>query len=215
MTTNRITATALIGGSLAGLVTMSLHPSGHDVVSNASSGASNTLNSAVHLLSIVAQPLVLAGSLGITLRLRRRRDLALGAFTFFAIGSVAVIIAAVASGFIAPATLRGMASADDAGRAAMLGDLRFTGIVNQAFARVYVTFAGVALMLWSLAIVLGREMSRALGIYGLVLGVVLVVSVTTGSLALNIHGFGAIVLGIGAWFVWAATGILNEPRVAN
>ncbi len=210
MSTNRTTAIALIAGSLAGLVTMILHPTGHDIVANASAGMSNTLNSAVHLLSIIAQPLVLSGALGITVRLTARRDLAFGAFVFFALGSFAVIIAGVASGFIAPATLQGMAPADDAQRAAMLGDLRYTGIVNQAFARIYVIFAGVALVLWSLAILQGREMSRALAAYGVLVGATLVVTVAIGALPLDIHGFGAVVLGIGAWFVWAAIGLLAE-----
>ena len=42
MSTNRNAAIALVTGSLAGLVTMALHPTGRDVVHNASAGMSNT-----------------------------------------------------------------------------------------------------------------------------------------------------------------------------
>ena len=210
MDTNRSAALALIGGSLAGLVTMILHPTGHDVITNASTGAANTLNSAVHLLSIVAQPLILAGALAVTARLRAGRDLAVTAYVFFALGGVCIIVAAVASGFIAPALLGGMATASEAQRAGMLADLRFAGIVNQAFAKVYVTFAGLAIMLWSLAIMKGREMSRVLAVYGLVAGPILVAGVTADILTLDIHGFGAVVLAVGLWMIWAGRSLLVE-----
>src|SRR5687768_3345602 len=80
MTTDRTAALALVAGSLAGLVTMVLHPTGRDVVHGASVGGANVLNAAVHGLAIGAQPLVLAGALAIVLRLRARRDLAVGAY---------------------------------------------------------------------------------------------------------------------------------------
>src|SRR5690606_20077434 len=35
-----------------------LHPTGHDVISNAASGMANTLTTAVHALALVAQPLM-------------------------------------------------------------------------------------------------------------------------------------------------------------
>ena len=203
MNTNRNAGYAIFAGSLAGLATMILHPTGHDVIRNASAGATNTLNSSAHLLAIFAQPLLLSGSLGLTMRIRDRRDLAFGAFIFFALASGAVIVAAIASGLIAPASVRGMDAADEARRAAMLGDLRYTGMLNQAFAKVYVLFTGAAIVLWSVAIAKGREMSRAMAIYGLILGATLIVAIAIDALPLDIHGFGAVILGTGMWFVWA------------
>ncbi len=212
MTTNRSAAYAMIAGSAAGLVTMTLHPTGHDVVRNASEGASNMLNTSVHLLAIVAQPMVLAGTLGLTVRLTTRRDLAFGAFIFFALASFAVVLAALASGFIAPAVLEGMNNATESRREGMLGALGYTGILNQAFAKLYVVFAGAAILLWSVAIVKGREMSRWLGAYGIALGLGLVAVIALGIVRLDIHGFGAVAILVGAWMVWAAINLLRSPQ---
>jgi hypothetical protein len=204
MSTSRNAAIALFTGSIGGLVTMALHPTGHDVVHNASAGAANTLTTAVHILALLAQPLLLAGTLALTLRFRARRDVAVAAYIFFAVATVAVIIAAVASGLLAPSVLRGYAEADEPARAVMMNALTYTGRVNQAFAMVYVTFSGVAILLWSVAALLGGELPRSLARYGILLGVALILGIMSGYLRLNVHGFGLVVLGEGAWMVWVA-----------
>jgi hypothetical protein len=204
MSTNRNAAIALLTGTIGGMVTMVLHPTGRDVVHNASAGAANALTVAVHVLALVAQPLLLAGTLALILTLRARRDLAVVAYIFFAAGTVAAMIAAVASGFLAPGVLRGYAEADEAARAVMMNALSYTGRVNQAFSMVYVTFSAVAISLWSVAALLGGELSRSLARYGILLGVALILGLMSGHLRLNVHGFGLVVLGEGAWMVWVA-----------
>ena len=213
MLTERSAAKAIVLGSLAGLLTMLLHPTGHDVIREATAGRANDLNTSVHWLAIVAQGLVLAGTLALTLRLRARRDLALGGFTFFALGTGMVVLAAVMSGLVAPAVLRGIGEADETGRALRLGQLRHTGLMNQAFAAVYVLCAGIAILLWSWAMLVGREMSRGLAVFGVVLGAVLVLGVLSGRLGVGIHGFLLVVLGVGAWLVWAAVGLWRSAPV--
>src|SRR5712671_3294624 len=100
MSNDRTAAIAIFAGIVCGLFTMALHPTGRDVVHNASAGTSNALVMAVHALALIGQPLLLAGTLQLTLRLRR--DLAVGGYAFFALASVAVVVAVVASGFISP-----------------------------------------------------------------------------------------------------------------
>lgn len=210
-TADRGAALALVAGSLAGLVTMALHPTGRDAVRNASAGDHNTLLTAVHALGLLAQPVVLAGVLALTRRLRARREVAVGAYAFFALASVAVVVAAVASGFIAPGVLRGYAEADEPARAAMQSALHYTGLVNQAFARVYVLFSGVAVLLWSWAMLPERALPRPLAAYGLVLGGALILGASTGHLRLDVHGFGLVVLGEGAWMVCVAAQLWRGP----
>jgi hypothetical protein len=194
---DRSAAIAITVGSLAGLVTMALHPSGNDVAQDAAHGTSNLLAPAVHWLAIVAQPFVLAGTVALTVRLRERRDLAVGAFACFALASVAVMFAAAMSGLVFPAALRGVREADAAGRVLITNNLRYTGLLNQAFASVYVVLTALAVILWSSAMLAGRDMPRALAGYGLVLGVLLVLGIFSGHLSLGIHGFGV-------WLIWAA-----------
>jgi hypothetical protein len=221
--TGRNAAIALALGSIGGVVTMAFHPTGHDLLRNASGGVANTKIAAAHTLALVSQPLLLAGTLALTLRLRARRDLAVMAYVFFAVATVAVTIAAVASGYMAPSAVRGYAQADEAGRAMMHHSLHYTGLVNQAFAKLYIAFAGVAIALWSVAAVgSARELPRPLAAYGLVLGGALVAAIAAGLPLLSIHGFGLVVLGQATWMMWLAavlwraeSGISDSPSPAR
>jgi hypothetical protein len=204
MSVNRSAAVALVGGFLAGLVTMALHPTGSDVIHEASEGSSNVLVVAVHVLALLGQGVVLSGALALTRELRRRRDLAIAGYVFFALGAVSVIFAAAASGLLAPTVLRGYGEASEASRATMLQFLRYTGLLNQTFAKMNVMFSCVAILLWSVATFSGSELGRGLGIYGMVVAATLLAGIATGVLTLGVHGFGLVVLSQGVWLAWAA-----------
>lgn len=210
---NRSAAVALVLGFVAGLVTMATHPTGHDVIERATAGGANTLNSAVHVLALLGQALLVCGCLYLTVHLRTRRDLAVAAFVAFAFGSVAIFIAAGASGFLAPMSVRGIGEADEARRAAMMAALSYTGTINQAFAKLSVLFSCIAIALWSAAILIGREMPRRLGLFGLVLGAGLAGAVWIGVLPLHIHGFMLVVIVQGTWFTLAAVNLWHAPTV--
>lgn len=201
---DRSAAVALILGSIAGLTAMSFHPSGQDVLRSAAAATSNVKTAAVHSLALAAQILVLAGTLALAMRLRVRRDLSIAAYIVFAVASFAVIIAGVASGFLAPGVLRGYAEADEPTRAVMLNALHYTGRINRAFAQVGATLSGTAILLWSLAMLLGRELSRCLAIFGTLIGVSLALGILTGYWQVNLLGFGMVVLAESTWFVWVA-----------
>ena len=201
---NRAAALALLVGSAAGILVMATHPTGRDVVHNASTGGSNALVSLVHAVAIIGEALVLSGALAIVARLDARRDLATAGYVFFALGGVAVIIAAVASGFLAPATVRGIADVDAVERAGMLNDLHYTGMINQAFVRMSVILTGVALLIWSAAIIATKAFTPGLAVFGIVLAAALLIGVGSGYLRLNIHGYGLVVLGTGLWQVLIA-----------
>ena len=205
MNAERSAALALSAGSLAGLLVMALHPTGGEVSREAAAGGSMFLVQAVHWLAIVAQPLLLAGTLALTLRLRARRPIAVGAFAFFTVASVAILLAGAASGLISPGVHRGMHDTGDAGAmTSMQNFLHYTYLLNQAFARIYVVLGALAIALWSWAILGGRELPRGLALYGLLLGGGLLVGRATGQLTLGIHGFGVVILGQSAWMIWAA-----------
>lgn len=211
--TDRVAAVALLAGSLGGVVTMALHPTGHDFLRNAAAGEANTLGTAVHVLALLAEPLLLAGTLALTRRLRVGRDgagdVAVGAYVFYAMAAVAILVAAAASGLVAPGVVRGLATADEPTRATMMTALHYTGLLNQAFARLSVLFGGVAILLWSGAMLPSREppgraLPRALAGYGLLLGAALTLGAASGHLRLDVHGFGLVVLGESVWMVWVA-----------
>jgi hypothetical protein len=188
---------SLVIGTLAGFITMAFHPTGAEVVANAAAGGRNVLAVAMHLLALCGLPFVLAGLLGFTVMLRRR-DLAVLGFAFYLLGAVAAMIAAIASGLIAPevaqlVTTTGMSA------------LRYTRLINQSFAVIYAVLTAVALVVWSAALVIGRDGYTRLAIYGLVVGPVLLIVVVGGLLPLNVHGFGVVVGAQGIWCLSVAS----------
>lgn len=207
---NRSAALALWIGTAAGLTVMAMHPSGREVVHEASAGGANGLVSFVHALAVIGEGLVLCGTLAVVARLRARLDLAVAGYVFFALAGFAIIIAAVASGFLSPASVRGIASVDAAERAQMLNDLHFSGMINQAFAKISVVFTSVALLLWSSAMIQTRAFTRRLAIYAMVLAVVMLLGIGSGYLVLNIHGYGLVVLATGLWQVVVANALWSS-----
>jgi hypothetical protein len=207
---NRSAALALWLGTGAGLLVMALHPSGHAVVHNASIGGSNSLVSLVHALAVIGEGLVLGGALAIVARMRARMDLAVAGYVFFALAGITVIIAAVASGFLSPASVRGISEVDAAERAGMLNDLHYAGMINQAFAKISVILSALALLTWSAAILITRAFPKGLAAYGIVLASIMLLGVGSGYLRLNIHGYGLVVLGTGLWQVLIANALWRQ-----
>jgi hypothetical protein len=204
MNPHRSASTAIVAGLAAGAVTMFLHPTGQDVTRNATAGGGNALVTGLHALAIVAQPLIMCGMLALAARLGFGRALPVGALVFFALNSVLVVIEATASGFLAPMVVRGMETADAARTAQMLADLRFTGQLNRSIASVQVLLASIAILLYGLACLRDRSVSRAVGIVGVVVGIVLLLLPLSGHLSLGIHGYALVVAIQGVWFVLVA-----------
>lgn len=200
---DRAAAAALIGGVAAGLLTMMLHPTGSEVVQAASQGENNTLVTAVHALAIAGQGAQLAGAVALVRRLVHRRDLGVGGYVFFALAAICALIAATASGFVAPGSVSGYGEANEATRQAMLQSLHYTAIINRSFSQLFVLASSVAILLWSLAMIIGRDVSRALGWFGVILSVALIATAGSGHVSLDIHGFGSVVLLEGIWLSWA------------
>lgn len=203
MNWNRSAAVALVIGTLAGFITMAFHPTGADVVANAATGGHNVLNVAMHLLALCGLPLILAGLLAFTVTLARR-DLAIVAFAFYVLGAVGVMIAAVASGLIAPGAAQLVTTTG-------MSALSYTRLINQSFALIYAVLTAIALVVWSAALVVGRDGFKRLAIYGLVVGPLLLILVVSGRLPLNIHGFSIVVGAQGVWCLSVAS-LLWERR---
>src|SRR2546421_675714 len=73
-------------------------------------------------------------------------------------------------------------------------------MINQAFDRIFVVASCGAIALWSLMIVKTRALSRAIGVYGLLLGCATVIAMAFG-LRMDAHGFGLVIFGEGTWLV--------------
>ena len=211
MTRDRFAATLLIVGTVGSLITMAFHPTGAEALQDAAAGGDNLIARAVHALALAMLPLVLTGLLQLTVRLEDSRGLAVLACVMATLGTFAVLVAAVASGLLAPDLAGDVAGAAGADRSALLQQLHLVGAINQAFAKVYVAMMGGALVLWSLAMRRAPDFSGTLSAVGLLVGVLELAGVLSGHLRLDVHGFGAVVLAQGLWMVWTAV-VLGRTR---
>ena len=217
MTDNRMSALAFFIGMTGTIITMALHPTSQDVTGG-NAGHMMQLNVAVHSLALVCMPILFLGALGLTRRLAAPNRLALSALVMFGFADVAAMIAAAASGLVAPGLFHHMAANPgmaDAWRAA----LALNGHINQAFATIFVVASSAAIVLWSAAILRSAGFSRPLGMYGCIIGPLTVIAVLSGHIRLNVHGFGLVVLVQAIWFICAGVLLWKEekphPQVAS
>ena len=213
MKDNRMSGAALIAGMVGFIITMALHPTGHDLGSPDHAAFMMRLNVAVHSLALVCIPILFLGALGLTKFLDAPNRFALGGLVLFGFAEVAVMNAAAISGLIVPGVFRHMTAEpglSDTWRAV----LQLCGHMNQAFALIFVVASSVAIVLWSAAILRSKLFSRSLAMYGCVLGPIMILVVASGHLPLNVHGFGMVALVMAIWFIAAGVQLCqktNEP----
>lgn len=201
---------ALIAGMIGSIITMALHPTGRDITSGAHSvSAVMHLNVAVHSLAMLCLPILFLGALGLTQKLASPNRLALSGLVFFGFAEAAIMVAAAASGLIAPGLFHHMTN--DPGMAdTWHAIMQLNGHINQAFAQIYAVAASFAIVLWSAAMLRSNYFSRALGIFGSIFGPLTILAVVSGHIRLDVHGFGAIILGQAIWFICAGITLWKE-----
>jgi hypothetical protein len=208
MRDNRRAGQCLLIGILLPLVILGLHPTAHDLT--ADSGTRITaINHFVHGIALASQPLLVVGLIGLTGYLGWSLP-ATGGLVVYGFSVVATMTAALMSGFVASdviAQLRVEAPAT-AGQYQAL--LHYTGYLNQAFAKVSVLAAGLALVLWSLDIARTRRLPRLTAVTGIVAGLALTLGILLGQLVLNVQG---IIIATAIQAVWMALVAVQLQRV--
>lgn len=185
------------------MITMSLHPvTGTHPITPEQFEKLAMLMIGVHVLAIAGIPFSFLGALALTRRLDSPGRIAMTGLVIYGLGLVAVMIAPAMSGLVGTEIIRKMiAHVPGAEQWRTLMEYNF--LINQAFAKIFVVASCSAIALWSFMIVKNRALPIAIGIYGLLLGPVLVIAMVTGGLSLDVHGFGLIIFGQAIWFIVA------------
>jgi hypothetical protein len=168
------------------------------------------VNALAHTLAILSLPLSFLGALVLTRMLAGPGRLSVMALVLYGFALAAGMGAATASGYIAPEVLRRIASAAPPADEAWRALFRFTGIVNQACARILVIGTAGSIILWSAAL---RD-RVALRWYGYLSSAAIVAAVASGWLRLDVHGFGAVVLLQAVWFISVAIMMMKARPAA-
>lgn len=200
MRRDAVSGTLIILGCLLELLVMGLHPTGHDPVNVDTFSRFARMNVLVHSGALIAVPILFLGLLGLSRRLGLS-DFTIAALVVHAFGSFAVLVAAVASGYVATSVIGELFKVEAGARPIYHALMEYTHMWNQAFARVFVVASAASILLWSTAIVTGRRLAIWLGIFGGVIGVAILVPALSGHLHLDTHGFGIVVLLQSLWLI--------------
>ena len=197
---------ALILGTLAGVVTMAFHPTGHALLADFDRVA--LINRSVHALAIAGTITTVAGLVGLRRSFAPQSVLVDLAIVSYGFGALAVMFAAIASGLLGTELSRRVLEAGDGGRAVWETVMVYNFALNQATTQVFVVAASIGILLWSLAMLEVPRFGKSLGLTGIVVGGAAVVAILAG-VPMDIHAFGAIVLGHGVWLVWTGSRLLK------
>jgi hypothetical protein len=143
------------------IVTMALHPTGHDLVEPGRFEAMAARNMVVHGLAIASLPLAFLGALALARRAVEPLRLGLAALVVYGFALVAAMLAASANGFVAPPLIRELIEHPDSAVPEALLD--YSHHFNHAFTHLYVVGSSAAILLWSIALLrtgLGRGCLR-------------------------------------------------------
>ena len=201
MTDNRKAGIALIAGSLGSMVTMGLHPRGNGSLTAEQLAHLSSQSAAVHSLAIISFVLMFLGACGLVQRIAAADRIAFSALVTYGFACVAIMIAAAVSGFIVPDIMRHMVR--DAPASAPQWRMIVISIfeINQAFARIYSVGASAAIILWSVCALRNGGLSRAVAIYGCIIGSLITVGIGIGHITLDVHGMTVVALGQAIWTV--------------
>jgi hypothetical protein len=212
MKDNRLGGIALIVGAVSGMITMSLHPvAGAHPITPEQFEKLAPLMIGVHVLAIAGVPFSFLGALALARRLDSPSRLALAALVIYSLGLIAVMIAPAISGLVGTEIIRHVIErgADSEQWRTLM---KYNYLINQAFAKIFVVASCSAVALWSLTIIQRRVFPVALGIYGLLLGLSLVIAMMSGALSLDAHGFGLIIFSQAIWFIVVGVLLLRSPE---
>jgi hypothetical protein len=195
---------ALIAGSLAGILTMGLHPTARDLFAPDRLAPMALLLIGVHALAVASLPVLFLGTLALSRRLTSPDRLALTALVVYGFALAAVMVAAVVDGFVVPSLARQIMTAESPANEGWQIALYYNGFLNQSFARVFLVASSTSIVLWSVSILRSRTLARGVAIYGLLVGPAVVIAVVSG-LRLDPHGAGLLILGQSLWFIIVGT----------
>lgn len=201
MQDQRLGGSALIAGAIGMIVTMTVHPSGADLLVPGQLQRMTYWTAGAHALGIASMCLSFLGSLALAKHLSGPGRLALAGLVAYGLALAAGAIAASVSGFVAPSLMAEIASAADGDANLWRTLLDYNHRLNQAAARVLVVASSAAIVLWSAAIVRSGRLPRGVGVFGWVMAPAVTLALLSGHLQLGIHGFGLVVLAQSIWFV--------------
>src|SRR6516164_6935066 len=109
MTDNRKAGIALIAGSLGGILTMAIHPTGGGQLAPKQVAHLAVVSAVAHSIALISVVVLFLGACGLARSMATADRLSFAAIVTFGFACVAIFIAATVSGFIIPDIMKLMA----------------------------------------------------------------------------------------------------------
>lgn len=213
MTDDRKAGIALIAGSLGGIFTMAIHPTGPLSLTTADQIAHMSLVSGVaHSLALFSVLLLFLGACGLTRRLAAADRISFAAIVVYGFACVAVMIAGAVSGFVVPGIMKHMIR--DVPAAMHEWQIVIVGIfqINQACSSIFSVGASIAIILWCVSALRSGGLGRGVAIYGCVVAPLIILGI--GHLRLDVHGMTVIMVGLVIWYILVGWQLCSPPESA-
>ncbi len=208
---DQVSGMVLVMASAAMVVFMAIHPSPHshelsEFVADFAMRA--VFNMVVHGVLMGMLVLILMGLAEFSARLGLGSFLVRGGLVAAVLGSVVLIGAAMINGLV----LSRLCVKYSGTSGPTLESLRPLLVLctegNHACDHMGIVLQSASIVLWS-AVLVRREGTRWLGVFGLMVGLVAPSALFAGQLPMTVHGFGAFVLATAVWYVWAGISMIR------
>ena len=194
---------AVILGSLLMILTMALHPVGGNF-----EHLVKVANMAIiaHSIAIFSIPTTLIGFWGLSQRLAAQPLLSRAGLIFGGISLMAALMAAAINGLALPFFVRRFENASPEELEMVRVALNYGMSLNHAMDYIFIGGICMAILIWSIAIWKTRTLPLAIALLGGVIGIGFLVTLASGFVLVDVHGFRIFVFGVAFWIL--STGIL-------
>ncbi len=190
----------IILGAILCIITMMLHPVGGDLHHISHIRNSNIM---AHSLAIFSVPLLYMGGKGLASILGRDSFFANLGQSFFTFSIIAVMLAATCNGLALPFFVDQLDPSVPGVENEIRQVMHYNFALNKAFDYMFMTGVAVAMILWGIAILISTKLTKMLGVGGILVGLLGLISVFTGLLGISLQEFTIYVFGFVGWTVWA------------
>lgn len=181
------------------IITMALHPRGRIAPTEVDTMVRKLI--AVHSVALASIPLLFLGTWGVAKRLASSDRLSWAGLGIYGYAAAALLSGVVFDGLVEPRLLQQIVGSTGQTRELWQAVMKYNGIVDSAFVRVYVVAAALAILAWSAAIAKNKSLGLGIGVYGGLLGLVTVAGELAGYLSPESHGFAMVIMGQALWFL--------------
>lgn len=204
----RTSGASLITGAILIITTMVLHPTGgsmHHII--------QITNIAIisHSIGVLSIPMLAFGFYGLSQCLIDKGRLSNLAFLIMLFGLIAAMFAAIINGLTIPYFLNQYAENIEANENLLKAVIKFGFSFNKSLDYVFISACCLAILLYSIIIIIQNKMPKWIGMYGLLLILLTLIGLATSFVFTSVFGFRIFIFSIAGWFL-AAGYLLTKSK---